>query len=801
MKEMKALDTRVLRPECDPNQFTFRTTTELEELTQIIGQTRALEAVHFGVGIKREGYNLYALGPAGLGKHSVIRQVLEKEARRQPTADDWCYVNNFKDPQKPTALRLPVGWGSKLRRDMESLVGDLRTTIPAVFEGDEYRTQMQEIEEELKERQEQVFAEIQKQAGQEEMAILHTPQGFAVAPTYKGEVISAEQFEKLSKDERKDKEETVARLQAQLARFLEQIPRLHKERRQKQKEVQKKFTMSVVGHLIDELKKTYAKHADVLVYLDAVQRDVVENVDDFRKPEEGMPIAFVPHETLSFVRYRVNVVVDQEGVQGAPVIYEDNPSYPNLIGRVEHKAQFGALLTDFTLVKCGALHRANGGYLVLDTRKVLMQPYAWEGLKRVLHSHRIVIESLGQMLGVLSTVSLEPEPIPLSVKVVLIGDRVLYHLLCTFDPEFKDLFKVAADFEERIERSTENNQLYARLIGTMAGKEGLRPLDRTAVARVIDHSARLVGDAEKLSTHMRSVSDLLREADYWAGEAGRNVVKAADVQQAIGSQIRRADRVRERLHEEIQRGTILIDTDGEKTGQVNGLSVIELGDFTFGQPSRITATTRLGKGEVIDIEREVELGGAVHSKGVLILSNFMAARYSKEQPLSLSASLVFEQTYGMVEGDSASVAELCALLSALADVPIKQSLAVTGSVNQHGQVQAIGGVNEKIEGFFDVCKARCLAGDQGVLIPAANVKHLMLRQDIVEMAAAGKFHVYAVETIDQVMSLLTGVPAGERDRNGNFPEGSINQRVEHRLAALAQLQQKFAEGAKAKEGS
>lgn len=800
MTEMKALDTRVLRPQCDPHQFTFKTTTELEELTEVIGQTRALEAVHFGVGIKRDGYNLYALGPAGLGKHSVIRQILEKEARRQSTADDWCYVNNFKDAQKPTALRLPAGWGSKVRDDMESLVGELRTTIPAVFESDEYRAQMQEIEEELKERQEQAFAEIQEQAGREEMSILHTPQGFAVAPTSKGEVISAEDFEKLSKDERKRKEETVARLQAQLTKFLEQIPRLHKERQQKQKEVQKKFTMSVVGHLIDELKETYAEQADVLVYLDAVQRDVIENVNDFRKREEGMPIVFVPHEAPSFTRYRVNVVVDQEGVRGAPVIYEDNPSYPNLIGRVEHKAQFGALLTDFTLVKSGALHRANGGFLVLDTRKVLTQPYAWEGLKRALHSHKIIIESLGQMLGLLSTVSLEPEPIALSVKVVLIGDRVLYHLLCALDPEFRDLFKVAADFEERIERNTENNQLYARLIGTMAGKEGLRPLDRTAVARVIDRSARLVGDAERLSTHLRSVSDLLREADYWAGEAGRNVVEAADVQQAIDSQIRRADRVRERLHEEIQRGTILIDTEGEKAGQVNGLSVIQLGDFTFGQPARITATTRLGKGEVIDIEREVELGGAVHSKGVLILSNFMAARYSKEQPLSLSASLVFEQTYGMVEGDSASVAELCALLSALADVPIKQCLAVTGSVNQHGQVQAIGGVNEKIEGFFDVCKARRLTSDQGVLIPAANVKHLMLRQDVVEMAAAGTFHVYAVETIDQAMSLLTGVPAGERDRDGNFPGGSINQRVEHRLAALAQLQQKFAEGAKAKEG-
>ncbi len=798
---VKPLSHEILRPQCDPQQFAFETTAELEELTEVLGQGRALDAVQFGIGMKRDGYNLYALGPAGIGKHTVLRQVLEKQAQQQTPADDWCYVHNFQDHQKPVALRLPAGRGATLRHDMEVLIQDLRTSIPAMLESDEYRAQVQEIDEELKEKQEQAFADIQKQAEQEEMVILNTPHGFAVAPTRAGEVLSPKEFEQLSKEERQHKEQIIDRLQEQLAAFLEQIPRLHKERREKLREVERKFTMSAVGHLIDELKKKYQDLTPVMQYLDAVEGDVVENVKDFRAREEGAatPLTLALQGAPSFTRYRVNMLVDHSGAQGAPIVYEDNPSYANLLGRVEHSAQFGALITDFTLIKAGALHRANGGYLMLDMRKVLMQPYAWEGLKRALRSQEITIESLGQMLGLLSTVSLEPEPIPLDVKVVLMGERILYYLLCAYDPDFRELFKVAADFDDRVERNPGNNLLYARLIGTLARKGGLRPFDRTAVARVIEQSARLASDAEKLSTHMQSMADLLREADYWAEHTKREAVSAADVQCAIDGQIRRADRLRERLYEEIKRGTILIDSEGEKTGQVNGLSVLQLGDFAFGQPSRITATARLGKGEVVDIEREAELGGAIHSKGVLILSNFMASRYAQNEPLSLSASLVFEQSYGLVEGDSASVAELCALLSALANVPIKQSFAVTGSVNQHGQVQAIGGVNEKIEGFYDVCKAKGPTGEQAVLIPAANVKHLMLREDVVAAAAAGQFHVYAVETIDEAVSLITGLPAGTADAHGNFPEGSVNYRVQQRLKELSRLRKEYSEGAK--EGS
>ena len=524
-----------------------------------------------------------------------------------------------------------------------------------------------------------------------------------------------------------------------------------------------------------------------------MQQDMVEHVDDFRKQEESMNVSgmtVITHQT--FHNYQVNVLVTNNREPGAPLISEDNPTYSNLVGRVEHISQFGALVTDFTLIKPGALHRANGGYLLLDVRKVLMQPLAWEGLKRALQSREIRIESLGQMYSLISTVSLEPQPIPLNIKIVLFGDRIFYYLLQEYDPEFSELFKVAADFEELIERSTDTYLLYARLIATLVRKEALLPLDRHAVARVIEYSTRLAGDGERLSMHMRSIADLLREADYWAREENHRVVMASHIQQAIDSQIRRQDRVRDRLYDAILRNTLMIDTQGAVTGQVNGLTVIELGNFFFSQPTQITATSRFGKGEFINIEREAKLSGAIHSKGILILSAFLASRYARNQPLALSASLVFEQSYGMVEGDSASLAELCALLSHLANVPIKQSLAMTGSVNQLGQAQAIGAVNEKIEGFFDICAARGLTGEQGVIIPVANIKHLMLRQNVIAAATAGQFHIYAVENIDQAITLLTNLPAGEADTNGEYPEGSLNQKVAARLNELARIGESFA---------
>jgi len=801
---VKPLEIEALYQRCDPEQFTFETTAELEDLAEIIGQPRAVEAVRFGIGIEREGYNIFALGPAGTGKHSLVRRFLEQRAATEPTPADWCYVNNFEQPHKPRALRLPPGTGTMLRGDMKQLVEELRNALSTAFESEEYRTRRQVIEEEFKERQEKAFVELQQRAQERGLALLRTPAGLVFAPLRGGEVIQPDEFQKLPEVERKRLETEVEFLQQELQKILLQVPRWEREARAKVRELNHEVTNFAVGSLFDELLKKYATLTEVVDYLKGVQQDVIENVKDFLPAEEPSSPAFAEASALralmgppSLRRYQVNVIVDHSASTGAPVIYEDNPTYPNLTGRVEHIAQMGTLVTDFNLIKPGALHRANGGYLILDVRKVLQQPFAWEGLKRALQSHQIRIESLDQMLSLVSTVSLEPEPIPLDVKVALLGDRLLYYLLWSLDPDFGELFKVAADFSEEMDRSPEKQLLYAQLIGTLAREEKLRPFDRYAVARVIEQSSRMAGDAEKLTARMRGIIDLLREADYWAGEAGHDVVSAADVQRAIDAQTYRLDRLREQFQERIVRGTILIDTDGAQIGQVNGLSVIQLSDFAFGHPSRITARVRMGKGEVIDIEREVELGGPIHSKGVLILSGFLGARYAAEQPLSLSASLVFEQSYSGVEGDSASSAELYALLSAIARVPIKQSLAVTGSVNQNGQVQAIGGVNEKIEGFFDVCKARGLTGEQGVLIPASNVKHLMLRQDVVEAVAAGQFHIYPVETIDQGIEILTGIPAGERDEAGNYPEGSINYLVQARLAELAEKQAAF--GATAEE--
>lgn len=790
MKKIE-LSSEQLYTACDPDKFSFNTTADLPDLDEIIGQDRAVDAIHFGIGIQQEGFNLFALGPSRSGKRTVVTQFIEKQAAKQIVPPDWCYVDNFDDPHKPWAIPLPAGTAVRFQADMAQLLGELRSAVPEALESEEYHARLQEIEESLKEKQEQAFEKLHEEANAHGIAMLRTPTGFAFAPTKKGEVIKPDQYEKLTAEERKEIEETVDRLQVHLERLIQEAPKWRREMQEDIKRLNRDVIMAAVGQLIDELRRHYAALPDVLKHLDGVQQDVIDHADQFRQPEEGisiLPGVVLPgteRQTTFLNRYRVNVIVDHSDASGAPVVYLDNPTYPNLVGRVEHQAQMGALVTDFTMIKAGALHQASGGYLILDARKVLLQPYAWEGLKRVLQSREIRIESLGQMLSLISTVSLEPEAIPLDVKVVLLGERILYYLLCQYDPEFSELFKVAADFDDSVPRSKDNDENYARFIATLAREDKLRPMDAPAVARVIEHSARMVEDAEKLSIRFGKIADFLREADYWAGQAGHETIATEDVQQAIDAHDRRMSRVRERLQEETQRGTLMISTDGAEVGQINGLSVMQLGDFAFGHPSRITARVRLGKGEVVDIEREIELGGPIHSKGVLILSGFLSGRYCPNQPLSLSASLVFEQTYGGVEGDSASSAELYALLSALSGIPIRQNFAVTGSVNQLGQVQAIGGVNEKIEGFFEVCRARGLTGEQGVLIPRTNVKHLMLHKDVVDAVAQGKFHVYAVDSIDEGIEILTGFVAGERGDKGEYPPESINYSVEQKLATLA----------------
>ncbi len=793
MTTNRHLPAGALYHRCDSGRFPFQDTSELPDLTEFVGQERAFEAMQFGMGIQRPGFNVFLLGPAGTGKFVTARAYLMKRATMEPTPNDWCYVNNFEKPEAPRSLELPPERGAQLHDDMHRLLEDLRSAIPSAFESENYTARKRVVEQDVKEREQKAFEEIQRKARERDIAVLRTPTGIALAPMRHGEVVRPEEFEQLPESEHTRIQATIAEVQEELQNALQQMPRIEQEGREKVRQLNHEVAIFAVGHLIAGLRTKYSDLPAVGKYLEAVQEDITDNVDEFLAPEEN-PLAALMKGSLPygargagfFRRYQVNVLVDHSGNHGAPVIYEDHPTYQNLIGQTEYMAHLGAVSTDFNLIRPGALHRANGGYLILDALKLLLQPYAWEGLKRTLQSSQIRIESLGQMLSLGTVVSLEPQTIPLNVKVILVGERMLYYLLCSADAEFNELFKVAADFEEHMDRTEESGMLFARLVGTIARQENLLPLGREAVARLIEQSSRSAGDSQKILTHRRTLTDLLREADYWARQAKRSTTGAENVQHAVDAQIHRADRIRQRLLEETLKGTLLIDTEGEKVGQINGLSVMQLGHFAFGHPTRITARVRLGRGEVIDIEREVELGGPLHSKGVLILSSYLGARYAPDKPLSLSASLVFEQSYGPVEGDSASSAELYTLLSALSGLPLKQSLAVTGSVNQHGEVQAIGGVNEKIEGFFDLCKARGSLNGQGVMIPASNVRHLMLRRDVVEAAQAGNFHVYSVETIDQGIEILTGTPAGERDGSGKFPEGSVNHRVEARLAELAE---------------
>ena len=787
----RPLPPALLYRSCDPAGLPFELVGELEDLLEPIGQDRAVEAVQFAVAMRRKGYNVYALGASGTGKHTLVRDLLRRRAESSAPPPDWCYVNNFADPQKPRRLQLPPGRGNGLREAMKRLVEELRAALPAAFERDDYRARRDVIDQQFKQRNEQAFGELQRRGEEKGISMLRTPMGLALAPRRDGKVLTPEMFEALPEAERERIRRDLEEVQGELEATMQKVPQWEREHREAVRELNRNTTGAAIALMMDELRAGYCDFPDVVQHLDAVERNIKESADDFLTPAQpppGTPVPAPVEEAMSearFRRYQVNVIVDNSGQHGAPVIYEDNPTHQTLVGRVEYMARFGTLVPDFNLLTPGALHRANGGYLMLDAQRLLSGNFGWPSLKRALNAGEIRIETLDQLLSMASTVSLQPEPIPLDVKIVLLGPPLLYYTLSALDDDFKELFKIAADFDDRVERTPETTLLYARFIAGVVRREKLLPIDRGAVARVIERAARLVGDADRLSAGLREIVDLLQEADQLAAGAGKTTVTAAEVQNAIDGQFRRGDRIYRRLQEEIGRKTIRIETDGEQIGQVNGLSVMTLGGLSFGNPSRITARIRLGRGEVVDIEREVELGGPLHSKGVLILSGFLGGRFGSARPLSLNASLVFEQSYGGIDGDSASAAELFALLSALAEAPVSQSLAVTGSVDQLGRIQAIGGVNEKIEGFFDACKITGFTGRQGVIIPASNVKHLMLRQDVVSAAAEERFRIFPIETVDQGLALLTGLAAGEPDAEGNYPAGTINDRIATRLDAFA----------------
>jgi predicted ATP-dependent protease len=793
-RTIPALPAEQLRRRCPPEELRFLTTAEVGAAQTSRGQARALTALELAVSIKSTGHNVFVMGAAGSGRHAAVEQAIRAAAVQRPAPSDWCYINRFDDLQRPAALRLPPGRGATLKADMRQLIEEARSAVPAAFESDAVRNRRGELDHEFEERNRQAFEALQADAEQHQLGIIQTPQGFAVAPMRNGEVLASEDFEKLPEATKRELRAHLERLSGLMQRHVENLPQWQREHRRRARELGREVTAAAIGTLINELRAKYTDLPQVLEYLGSVATDLVENPGAFRHTDQGEPalMAMLRGDVASELRrYEVNVVVDNAAVAGAPVIYERNPTHQNLIGRIENMAMFGALVTDFTMVRPGSLLRANGGFLILDVERLLVQPFAWEALKRALIEGQVRIESLGQTLSLISTVSLEPESVPLDVRVVLIGSRQLYYLLHAYDPDFAELFKLVADFDEHVDYTPDGVGLYAAVVAGLTQREGLRPFAAAAVARLVEYGGRLAADSRKLSTHWRSIEDAAREAEHMAKLTSAAVVGPEHIQAALEQRYARQNRLQSEIIEAIRHNIILIECGGSVAGQVNALSVIDLGSIAFGHPARITATVRLGNGQVVDIEREVKLGGAIHSKGVLILSGLLGSRFGSAQPLSLHASLVFEQSYAGVEGDSASLAETCALLSALGELPLEQRLAVTGSVNQLGRVQAVGGVNEKIEGFFDVCKARGLSGTQGVIIPASNAGHLMLREDVVTAAAAGQFHVYAVSTVDEAMELLTGVAAGERGADSHFPDGTINARVEQRLSEFARRRREF----------
>ncbi len=754
-----------------------------------------MDAIALALSIPNSGYHIFALGSPGSGRHTIVREQLMQAAKSQGPALDWCYVHNFKDPDRPQAMSLPQGEGSRLQDAMQRFAAELGKSISLALEGDEFRSQEEAIQKAAKDQEEALLQQLGHDATTQGVALLRSPHGFAFAPMRNGAALAAEDFDSLSTEEREKLDKVINEFGEKLRQLLHELPRMRRAMQVRLQQLTQDTVQMAVGHLVDELKLAFSDHRNVQDFLQSVLEDVVRTAPRWREIQQGEEDDSDASSVLTIgQRYLVNLLVGHPKNGHAPVLDCDHPTYANLMGRVDQVAHLGTLLTNFTLIKPGALHRANGGYLMLDAVKVLSEPGTWNALKRALKTGELRIESLPQVLGWPSTSTLEPQPIALRVKVVLLGERSHYYLLQELDPEFSDLFKVAADFDDEVDKTPQNLQRWAELVARLGRVHGLLPMDRTALVRLAEFSSRTAGDAQKLSTQTRALAALLHEAHAVALAGQHQLITAPQVEAALLAQRQRANRLRESLHEAFSRHHLLIDCEGSHIGQVNGLAVTELGELRFGYPVRVSVTTRLGDGEVIDIERESTLGGPIHSKGVLILVGFLAGRYAQDLPLSVHASLVFEQSYGAVEGDSASLAEACALLSSLSMLPIRQGLAVTGSMNQFGQVQPVGGIDEKVEGFFDLCQMRGLSGDQGVLIPRAHVGQLMLHREVVEACRQGKFHVYPVDCVDQAMTLLTGVEAGQPDAKGEVPAGTVNHRVAARLLQLSVLRSAWSTG-------
>jgi lon-related putative ATP-dependent protease len=788
-----------LRHTTDPAEFPFQTTAELSLKDEVIGQVRAVKSIEFGLSINNHGYNIFVSGMPGTGRNSIVKSIVRRISLGRPVPDDWCYVNNFKDPDRPRAINLPPGKGRQFQRDVDTFIAFMQSEIPKVFESKEYEEQKSRIVEGEEKAKEVLFGEAGQRALELGFQLSITRTGIVKVPLWKGKPLQQQESESLTPEQRLELEDREKKVDVEIRDFLTKARQLDKEAHEKIHELNRRIAHFAMGHQLEDLKEKYGMNKRIPDYLAEVEEDILSNLREFLGQTPEVPFQIEGMDKASFLeRYKVNVIVDNAETKGGPVVDDANPTYNNLVGRIERKARFGAFYTNFSMIRSGSVLQANGGYLVMNALDVLRSPFSWDALKRIIKKNEVKIEDVAELYG-FTTGGIKPEPIPVSLKIIMLGSPWLYYLLYYYDEDFRDIFKVKSDFDTQTASSRDEKMRYANFIGNMVKTEGLLPFDRTAVAAVVDYSVRLTEKKGKLSLRFSDLTDLVREASYWASQSGSALVTGEHVDKALDEKVYRANLIDERIQELFTDGTLMVDVAGAVPAQVNGLSIYDIGDFSFGKPSRITARVYLGKGGVLDIEREAKLSGRIYNKGVLILSGFLGGTYAQDKPLSLSASLAFEQSYGDVEGDSASAAELIALISGIADVPVKQSLAITGSINQKGEIQPIGGVNEKIEGFFAVCKNRGLTGDQGVVIPKINVKNLMLKKDVIEAVREGKFNIYAVTTVGEALEIMTGMPAGDRKEDGTYPEGTVNDLVEKKLKEMSKKQKGEEKGEEKKE--
>jgi len=785
LRETHRLPVDKLRLTCDEECLKFETTQSVPALAEIVGQERAIQSLEFGLKMFSHGYNIFVCGLTGVGRSTLIETHLEKLVKYAPVPEDVCFVNNFANPDVPKVLILPAGKGRELRRDMDQLVETLREDVPRAFEGKDYESQVSEIAQASQQQQQKMLSDLEQFASERGYSVEFTKVGITLQPVKEGEPLDAEAIAALPEDERERIEESREAVQEEVQRFLRAAKELNKETREKIDDLKARIGLFIVGGIVDIYIDRYKDFPEVAAYLRAFRDHAVENLNDLAGDDEEkpqMPFMMRPQEPDGdkFIKYRVNVAVDNSETEGAPVVNETSPSYYNLFGRIERKTYYGAMVTNFMMIKAGSLLKARGGYLVVNALDLLTSPGVWENLKRMVKHEEVRIEDLGEQYSLFPLSGMKPEPIPAKLKIIMIGSNRIYHLLQSLDPDFRKIFKVKVDFDSRMpmEKAMED---YPAFISTRVREESLLHFDRSGVAAVLEEGSRQVDDRNWVTTRFARVADIVREASFWAGVDGAKHVQREHVEKALKEKRFRSNLIEERIQQLFEDGTLLVDVAGEAVGQVNGLAVLDLGDIRFGKPSRITAKTWMGRAGVIDIERESKLAGQIYQKGVLILSGYLGSKYAQGRPLTVSASLAFEQSYEGVDGDSASSTELYALLSSLSGMPIRQGIAVTGSVNQHGEVQPIGGANEKIEGYYAVCRMKGLTGEQGVMIPRTNERNLMLSVEVRDAVKEGKFHIWSVATIDEGLEILTGVAAGVPDTEGTYPEGTVHHAVHARL--------------------